>query len=78
LISAAAPVEVPVPDPPLADALAPPAGADGAVELVTGICVPAEVELLELLEQAAAASTATIAPAIARLLAGWNRICRAS
>jgi len=46
--------------------------------LVTGICVPAEVELLELLEQAAAASTATIAPAIARLLAGWNRICRAS
>jgi hypothetical protein len=41
--------------------------------LVTGICVPV-LELLELLEQAAAASTATIAPAMARLLAGVNRI----
>jgi hypothetical protein len=71
LISALAPVEVPVPDPPeLADALA---DADGGVELVTGICVPV-LELLELLEQAAAASTVTIAPAIARPLAGVNRI----
>jgi hypothetical protein len=75
LISAPAPVEVPVPDPPeLADALAPVAAPDGVVD-VTGICVPpAVLELLEMLEQAAAASTVTIAPTIARPLAGVNRI----
>jgi len=75
LILAPAPLEVPDPDPPeLADALAPVAAPDGVV-VVTGICVPPTVlELPEMLEQAAAASTVTIAPAIARPLAGVNRI----
>jgi len=73
LISAVAPVDVPVPLPPeLADA--PALVADAPVVVETGIWVPVDEELLELLEQAAAASTITIAPATARLLAGWNRI----
>jgi hypothetical protein len=74
LISAPAPVEVPLPV--LADALALALVAGAAAEVVAaGADGGVDVELLGLLEQAAAASTVTIVPASARLLAGWNRMC---
>ncbi|HEY6787544.1 MAG TPA: hypothetical protein VI365_09550 [Trebonia sp.] len=72
VISAAAPELVPVPETvaeavALAEALAAVVAADVAV----GGVVDGEVELLE---QAVAVSATTMAPAIARPVAGWNLI----
>jgi hypothetical protein len=85
LIWASAPLLVPVPLlpvlPALALALAAPAlpvDPVAGVVAVAGLVAAGGVDVELPLEQAVAARIATMAPAVAKPFAGWNRMCYAS